>query len=302
MLALTVSLTLALYVLGPDVVLRLVVSFFAPAKAKSSNRTEEIARASMLSLILLTVVYSAAHFGFHRFYNTAVLKDFLLGLYGDSSLEKHSDAFYAAATTVVRINLVFLLLPIYGFVLLWSIALGLIIRKYGRLSRWAEKHPKTRAVLAFLVRPWVAEWHLKLSGTLLPKPTDYIQADILTKINILFRGTLIEPHLGADGGLVSLTLASPRKFKREELLLDRAAEPGTKLDSSLYWSEIVAQSFIIMASEIVTLNLNYIDPTSLKKKPTRVTPVGAKKALEVARRANTAKLTKSNPREPGQSP
>jgi hypothetical protein len=36
--------------------------------------------------------------------------------------------------------------------------------------------------------------------------------------------------------------------------------------------------FVVMASEIVTLNLNYVDPESLKKKPSLVTQANAGRA------------------------
>jgi hypothetical protein len=46
--------------------------------------------------------------------------------------------------------------------------------------------------------------------------------------------------------------------------------------------------FVVMASEIVTLNLNYVDPESLKKKPSLVTQANAGRALAAAERASAA--------------
>jgi hypothetical protein len=283
-LALVVSLVLAVYILGPDVFSRLIVSLFAPARARSQNRTEEIGRAFIISAVPTAIIYCIAHFGLHRFSNTNVLKDFLLGLYGDKSLEEHSNAFFVAAATVVRLNVQFLIIPIYTIALAWSIGLGLLIRNYGQLLRRWKNNPKWSAVLTWLVRPWVAEWHLKLSGVLLPRKTDLIRADVLTKLDVLFRGTLIEHHLASDGALISITLAGPQKFKRKELLEAREAMPTKALDTADYWSPIDAHSFVIMAAEIVTLNLNYVDSASLKKNPSRVSPKGAKAALAAAKR------------------
>jgi hypothetical protein len=283
-LALVVSLVLAVYILGPDVFSRLIVSLFAPARARSRNRTEEIARAFIISVVPIAISYCIAHFGLHRFNNTGVLKDFLLGLYGDKSLEEHSDAFFDAAATVIRLNTQFLLIPVYTFALAWSIGLGLLIRNYGKLLRRWKNDPKFSAVLTWLVTPWAAEWHLKLSGVLLPHKTDLIRIDVLTKLDVLFRGTLIEHHLASDGALVSITLAEPQKFKRKELLEAREARPSKVLDTTDYWSPIEAHSFVIMAAEIVTLNLNYVDSGSLKKKPIRVSPKGAEAVLAAAKR------------------
>jgi hypothetical protein len=292
-LALVVSLVLAVYILGPDVFSRLIVSLFAPARARSQNRTEEIARAFIISAVPTAIIYCIAHFVLHRFSNTSVLKDFLLGLYGDKSLEEHSDAFFDAAATVIRLNVLFLVIPVYTFALGWSISLGLLIRNYGKLLRRWKNYPKLSAILTWLVRPWAAEWHLKLSGVLLPHKTDLIRVDVLTKLDVLFRGTLIEHHLASDGALVSITLAEPQKFKRKELLEARVARPAKHLDTAEYWSPIEAHSFVIMAAEIVTLNLNYVDSASLKKKPSRVSPNGAKAALAAAKRKpkNAARQT-----------
>ena len=280
MLALVLTLILALYILGPDVFSRLIIGSFAPARTRNRNRSEEIARAIVVSAVPITFVYVIAHYGFGRFSNISVLKNFLLGLYGDKSLEDHSDAFFTAAETIIRVNAVFLL-AVYAVVLLWSLQLGYLIKNYGRYLRNLDKQPKRRDLLTWLVRPWVAEWHLKLSDTLLPKKSDYIRLDVLTKLNILYRGTLAEHHLDGDGALVSVTLTNAKKFKREELLADRAAAPGKLVNTALYWSPIEARSFVIMASEIVTLNLNYVDPLSLEKTP-RLTASEAKKLLEVA--------------------
>jgi hypothetical protein len=222
-----------------------------------------------------------AHFLFGRFSNTAVLRDFLSGLYGEASLAQNSDRFFTAATKIIRVNLELLLAPVYGVVFILSVALGILIRTYGRVLRANQGRPKITAIVTWLVRPWVAEWHLKLSRILLPSKTDYIQVDVLTKMDVLFRGTLVEHHLAPDGTLVSIVLLNPKKFKRKELLDARAiSNPRLPPDPANFWSLIEARSFIIMASEIVTLNLNYVDPKSLAKKPSRVTKSTASKALD----------------------
>jgi hypothetical protein len=282
MLALVLTLILALYILGPDLFSRVVVSLFAPARPRTVGKSEEVARAILISAIPVSIVWMVAHFLFGRLTNTNVVRDFFLGLYGEESLAKNSAVFFPAALTVIRVNLEVMLLPVYGLVLLWSIGLGCLIKRYGRLLRQNQNSPFLTASITWLVRPWVAEWHLKLSPVLLPNTTDYIRADVLSKLDMLFRGTLAEHHLAPDGSLVSITLANPQKFKRKELLDDRAANSNSVLDPSLYWSPIEARSFIIMASEIVTLNLNYVDSKSLKTKPRRLTQVGASKALEAA--------------------
>ena len=296
MLALVLTLILAMYILGPDLFSRFVVSQFAPARPRNISRSEEVTRAVLLSSIPVVLVWFVVHYGFHRLSNVSVLRDFLLGLYGEQSLAKNSDVFFPAALKIIRVNVEIMLLPVYALVLVWSVFLGCLIRRYGRLLRQNQKSPFAIATITWLVKPWVAEWHLKLSGALLPNKTDYIRVDVLTKLDVLFRGTLSDHQLASDGSLVNLTLSDPQKFRRQELLRDRLAlGPLLEPDSSQYWSPIEARSFIVMASEIVTLNLNYVDPSSLKNKPRKLTAAGAGKALAAV---NASKKSDSHTLEP----
>lgn len=296
MLALVLTLILAVYILGPDVLLRVIVGLFAPPRTTSRPRGEEIARAFIVAAIPMILTFVFSHFILGRFNNVSVLKDFMLGLYGEKSLEDHHEAFFDAAGKIIRLNLEFLLLPVYLLVITAAIWLIHLINHYGQLLRKYKDAPIRRAMLNWLVRPWAAEWHLKLSGVLLPQETDLIRVDVLTKLDVLFRGTLLDHHLASDGSLVSLTLASPQKFHRKELLEARASKTRKATDPAAYWSTpIETHSFVIMAPEIVTLNINYVDPASLVKKPSQVTRVGAGKALSAltaaAKRKSSGKTT-----------
>jgi hypothetical protein len=301
-LALVLTLILAIYILGPDVLLRFIVGLFAPNRGRKLNRTEEIARAIVISSVLLTVIYLIAHFGFHRFRNTEVLKDFLKGLYGEQSLEHNADNFFAAAATVIRLNLLWLVAPLYSVVILLSCAIGLMIKNYGKLLRKYEKDPRTSALVVWIVRPWAADWHMKLSQDLLPSKNHYIRVDVLTKLDVLYRGTLIDHHLSPDGNLVSITLSDAQKFKREELLKVREDQEKSqevlsplsfykqssarkkRLDPSQYWTRIEGRFFLLIASQIVSLNLNYVDPRALEAKPTKVLAGAANEALNAVKR------------------
>jgi ABC-type enterochelin transport system permease subunit len=99
-LAFVLTLILAVYILGPDLFFRFVVSLFAPAQVRSRNQSEEVARAVFLSIIPVFCAWFFAHYFLHRFNNTAVLMDFLRGLYGEDKAER-ADTFLNAATTVL---------------------------------------------------------------------------------------------------------------------------------------------------------------------------------------------------------
>jgi hypothetical protein len=70
--------------------------------------------------------------------------------------------------------------------------------------------------------------------------------------------------------------------------------PTKALDAADYWSPIDAHSFVIMAAEIVTLNLNYVESASFKRNPSRVSPKGAKAALAAAKRRPMAAARQSD--------
>jgi hypothetical protein len=78
-------------------------------------------------------------------------------------------------------------------------------------------------------------------------------------------GKLVGYDLAADGSLVSLTLENAKKFKRQELLAARNKVPSKKINTASFWTPIEGRIFMLMADEVVSLNLNYIDPTALQQ-------------------------------------
>jgi hypothetical protein len=91
---------------------------------------------------------------------------------------------------------------------------------------------------------------------LIPDKESVIQVDVLTKMDLLYRGILLEHQLSGDGSLVNITLQQARKFRRDELIADRSA--GAKPDAEPYWTPISGEVFVILASEIATINLQYV--------------------------------------------
>jgi hypothetical protein len=103
------------------------------------------------------------------------------------------------------------------------------------------------------------------SGRLLERKSQFIQVDVMTKLDVLYRGKLVGYDLAADGSLVSLTLENAKKFKRQELLAARNKAPSKKINTALFWTPIEGPIFMLMAHEVVSLNLNYIDPAALQQ-------------------------------------
>ena len=275
MLALVLTFILALYVLGPDLFSRWLVGYFAPARIRNRSRSEEISSGLFGSLIPIVVSFVVIHSLFHHFNDISVLRTFFSGAYSEKLFDANPSVFFASLRSILKVNIQFLGI-IYFLELAWSALLVWLIKHYGPLLRKYEKKPYVSLSIAHLVRPWTAEWHLKLSGMLLEKKTDYIQVDVLTKMNILYRGRMIEYDLSAEGSLVSITLENTKKFKRDELL--EARKLNKSVMTTAYWSSIEGRMFVIMATEVITLNLNYISQKPLQRDPTIIQ--AASKVLE----------------------
>lgn len=188
------------------------------------------------------------------------LQTFFSGLYSETFFRDHYTDFFTAANSFWQLNLC-LVLRLYFVVLLASIAFDLLIIQYGKMRRWLEKGgswPKRLALklLAIFVLPRIAEWHAILSPVLLPSKSLNIEIDILTKGGTLYAGRLADKVLAADGSLQSITLAMPRRFRREDLLKAREANPKVPIEQ--FWKPIPGQFFVVLASEISTLNIRHI--------------------------------------------
>lgn len=114
--------------------------------------------------------------------------------------------------------------------------------------------------------------------------------DVLTKIDNLYAGILLEHQLSSDGSLVNITLQQARKFKREAFQKDRTSQSEAstevrreKLKTDDYWTSIKGEVFVILASEIVTLNLQYVP---------RPKPATVKASSALIRKIRAAKIAK----------
>ena len=81
-------------------------------------------------------------------------------------------------------------------------------------------------------------------------------ADVLTKSDKLYQGELSDKVLAADGSLVSITLTDPRRFDRLAYLQAKGSSP--KPSSQDFWKPIPTNMFLVLASDINTINLRYV--------------------------------------------
>ncbi len=266
MIALLFSVLLALYLLGPDLLARWLLGFVVPRKAVVQSRSEEITRAAIWSACPLLIALRLTQLQgiFPRYGGTAMLKTFFAGLYSEAMFRNDPNRWFQSASAILHMNLA-VLFWMYAVVIAASLALMLLTRKYATI-RHGLPYGFPRDFLARLVLPRVAEWHVLLSDMLLPTRDLSLFADILTRSG-LYRGLVQDKVLGPDGGLRSITLGEPRRFQREQYLAAR--EKHGTADAETFWRTIPGDLFLIVGSEVLNLNLQYIARSGNVVTPTR---------------------------------
>jgi hypothetical protein len=269
MLAITVTLLTALYLLGPDFVSRFILGFVVPRRVLQQNKSEEIARAVITALIPLTVAVLWTSWQHAIVWHNIKpdLKTVFTGLYSEQAFRGNEGGFFAASKSVWFANLA-IAWRLYAILIVYSIGVDLIILNYGaiRNSKWCSKAPWIRGLLATFILPRVSEWHVLLTKFSHRKSTR-ITADIFTKSNILYRGRIARPFLEPDGSLSGLLLSSPQRYDRQAFVEDKKA--GKKPNKDDYWRDMPSNTFLMLASEISTINLrqydDFVDPDLLRR-------------------------------------
>lgn len=253
---------LAAYVLGPDLLARWILSFVVPRKNLVLSKSEEITRGILWSIVPFWMAWSLRHWGPFAFPPNAKLdlQLFFSALYSEAFFNQHRAEFFAAAGSFWRLNIC-LCLRLYLIVFAASLTFNALIHQYGRIRKWLEKKNSwfwkfCRWLLATFVLPRIAEWHLVLSPVLLASKTMSIEVDVLAKNGIVYAGRLADKVLTPTGDLQSVTLGKPRRFQRDEYLKAKETDPAIKPDD--FWKAIPGELFVIVASEISTVNVRHI--------------------------------------------
>lgn len=257
MLPLLLTVLLAVYILGPGLLSRWVLSFLVPQRAVIQGRSEEIARAFLWSLLPLWLAWEwAKHLG--RLSLCGGRKEIATvysGMVSDAFFNAHRADFFNSVTAFLWMNWC-LLWRLYLMVIAGSFVLILIIGFYGPIRQSLERSAFLKALLAILILPRVSDWHVLLSRMLVPSKSIRLFVDVLTRSDNLYQGRLADKMLGADGTLINVTLAEPAKFQRARYLEALKTDPNTSADN--FWNKIPGEIFIVLASEIATMNIRYV--------------------------------------------
>src|SRR6266481_1837659 len=258
MLAITISLLTAIYLVGPDFASRLILGFVVPRRIIQQGKSEEIARAILTAIfpLCLAVVWTVR---LHVVMWSSIksdLKVVFAGLYSEKFFDNDQAGFFRSANSVSGANWS-VAWRLYALLIVYMVVVDIIIANYGAIRNskcfaadWRKK------VLAIFVLPRVSEWHVLLTDFSHKKSTR-IMADILTKSDILYRGMIEKPFLSPDGSLSGLLLSGPFRYDRQRYIEDKKS--GKNVDKDQYWRKIPSLTFLILATEISTINLRH-DP------------------------------------------
>jgi hypothetical protein len=263
-LALLVSLLIAVYLLGPNLIARWAADLVVFRKTRIESHAEEVARSIIGAVIPLALAVAWARWsgalwisGTQRDVETV-----FSALESDNFFQTHHQQFFTSLYAFFWMNYA-ILWRLYFIVLLASGLRVAIVLNYNRVWRRLDRR-WMRTLLATIV-PRISEWDLLFSDMLLPEGTFRIMADVLTKTGGLYQGTVQDRMLNGDGSLQSITLANPRRFARAEFQKAKTEDIETVTDE--FWFNIPGNLFIVMASDIANLNLRYIRRKPLQFQP-----------------------------------
>ena len=262
MTALLTGFLLVAYILATGAIYRLVFSFYIPAKRFVRSRTEEIIFSVIVTILPFALACLLLFFtplgrlprlttgGSKRASQSAVLNSVLPG--SDAAARQVSAAYLRVFEEQLRF-----LAWLWLFTALEGWAAGALVNRYGdfaadsRLKRLCEKT---------LLRH-VSEWQILFTTFALPAPDKHLAVvvDVLTTLDVLYRGRLADWTLDADGKLAGVFLTGASRFARELLDHDRSA--GTHEPSESYWRPIPGARLYLVASTIANYNIRYVDPT-----------------------------------------
>jgi hypothetical protein len=179
----------------------------------------------------------------------------------DKALEgvEQQAAYWSAANQVIR-RQARLLFWYYLFVFFEALFYARLSAKYGL---WRATLTGWRRWLYLLIAdkillPAVTEWHLLLTPFYYPPESKrQVWVDVLTTLDVLYKGRVNSYFLDKEGELSGLFLESPRRFDRQALVRDKE-QKAPKRDNDSYWTDIPSNNLYIPSDKITNLNVRYM--------------------------------------------
>jgi hypothetical protein len=268
MIAIVVSLLLALYIFIPDFLFSKFAQPFVRLKRNQRTRVEEVAAGITVAAIpfFATLVLSwKVHFFGHWPLGTSQpsaakwsdYKYVLACLYSESFFSKNPDQFWSALAGV-RVNQLRFLIWNYVF-LGFEIAIIVPLTVfYGSLY----KSRLYRNTVGWLLLRRVSHWQVLLTGFMFPRNSKpEIWVDVMTTDDHLFTGVVADYFVTSEGEMSGLLLKKFKRFKFKQMEDDR--KKGQSVLTDNYWKEIPGANFYIPSDKIANLNIRYELPKNL---------------------------------------
>jgi hypothetical protein len=276
MIGLLATYYIVAYLLVPSGLFRFFYSLFLPRVMQlrfQRTRAEEFAfaiSASVLPFLLaLGLVWTVATWPFDvHGSSSAERREAYRTLIGTAISEKtfgeggRTRSFWAATNQVTRRQARFLIWY-YISVLLEAWTFAWLIRNYG-LWNANLAGLRRRVYLCTannLLLPALSEWPVLLTPFIYPpNPRREVWLDVLTTLDVLYKGRVLDYFLNKEGELSGVFLEYPRRFDRQGFLRD--IDKGVaKSDTDSYWRNIPSNNLYIPSDKIVNLNVRYLTET-----------------------------------------
>jgi hypothetical protein len=257
------------YLLVPSGLFRSFYSLFLPHIKFQRTRAEEFTFAVLASVVpfflALALVWTVAGWPFGIHHSSSVERRdayrIVIGsAISDKAPEQGQNRVYWAATNQVIRRQARFLVWYYILVLLEAWICARLTRNYGQwcgnLTGFKRKLYLWTATKVLL--PAISEWHVLLTPfSYPPEPPREVWVDVLTTLDILYKGHVLDFFLDKEGQLSGIFLEYPWRFDRQGLLRD--IEKGTaKSDTDFYWKKIPSNNLYISNEKIVNLNVRYL--------------------------------------------
>lgn len=267
MIALIASALLGLYVFAPYIIFQRFCSLFIRLKKSPRTKTDEIVQgifAAGLPFFLTVVLFSSGCIGgsFVPFplddSHVQKVSDYHIvftATYSDHYFTDHQAESWEAFNRVCKRQADFLAWN-YSLLFLEALAFIWLVRFYGE---WKDN--KVYAWFASRVLlPAVSEWHVLLTTFNFPaRENRSVEVDVLSKGDILYRGSIVDYFLGVNGDLSGLLLSGAQRFQYDKLKEDRKS--NVVKNKEQYWKAVEGGgNFYLPGDNIASLNVRYPIP------------------------------------------
>jgi hypothetical protein len=263
MLALAISLVLGLYLFLPDFLFDRLAYRYIRLKKSERTTVEDILAGIFAAGIPFIAAWLLSAWSWYVGHYPAFIDQpaaekvadyrmVISGIISEKFLESHIDAFWNALPHVLAHQFNFLICQ-YFFLLVEIALVVWLTEKYGD---WQERRWYRATVGNTLLRR-ASEWWVLLTPFAFPnRQKRSVVVDAMTSDGHLYRGSVEDFFLDADGKLTGILLKDFKRFQYALLKKDR--EEGKDVSKTdAYWKKIDGANFFVPYEKIVTLNISY---------------------------------------------